>query len=330
MSITKAPSKKTKSGNPSTRGKQLPKNHGNMNRAEFIQHTVMLGFSPKQISGFCLEREPKAKKNKEMKRVIEEAIRKQRCLFLQALDKSKALNNEDKALTLDEIEPEEIQYLPTHVEQLNWIFGGGLPKSQLIIVAGDPGVGKTRLAVCISAGLTRDGKKVHYFQGEVKPSIFANWANKQNPVKAHFLVDSSTDIQALKDKVMESQPDLVVIDSVDMFKRSFSSSEARRTIALLRQAAEATNCPFILIHHLNKQGTVKGSNDIEYLCDVVVYARKEALDMVDKEFWVEIPDKNRCGVAGRRAVFHHTEDGIEPVANVTHGSGLKLAKAESA
>ena len=311
----------------STRGIEVPKRHAAMNRAEFIQHGVMMGFDPQEIENFCFAREPEAYKNEELARIIREAIRKQRFIYIEALERSKHMDISEEARLLSDITPCTIEYLDTHLEKLNWVFGGGLPKGQLIVLAGEPGVGKTRVVICIAAGQTRMGRKVHYFQGEVKPEIFADWAFKQDPAPDLLLVDSTTIIEEFVIRVGESKPDLVIVDSVDMFRRSFSPSEARRTQSLLRQAAEKANCPFLLIHHLNKQGSVKGSNDIEYLCDVVAYARSHSFSTVQREFTIEIPTKNRFGITGRSAVFQHTETGVIPVVSVTHGTGFKLAKS---
>jgi DNA repair protein RadA/Sms len=316
--------KLTKQGKPSTRGIEIPKNHEKMSRSEFIQHTIMLGFEPEHVEQLCLIREPKAKKDEVVLRIIQEAIRKQRHLYLQALSKNSILDKDTAAITLDKIKPKPVDFLKTSIERLNWVFDGGLAKGHLIVLAGDPGVGKTRTAISIASGLTHMGMIVHYFQSEVTPERFAAWANQQNPVKPNFLVDSSTTIEKLTEKVIETKPALVIVDSVDMFKRSFSSSEARRTVVILKHAAEISNCPFLLIHHLNKQGGIKGSNDIEYLADVCAYARNHSLSFVVKEFSVEIPTKNRCGIAGRMAMFRHTETGVEPVETSTQQSGLKL------
>lgn len=312
------------SGNPSTKGVEVPRRYNSMSRSALIDELLQIGFDNKQIEGACIHITPDAQRDDEegqrQRVIISEQVRKQRCVWLQKMQTNGAVfGNDNNAVTLDKVQDKPITRLQLTSERLNWLFGGGLPNGKLILLAGGPGVGKTRICISVSSDVTRQGGRVHYFQGEIAdPAEFASMVRPTEPIESLFVIDGCTELDQIAARIKKSKPSLVVLDSIDMLKRSFSSVECRRTMVTLASVAKEANCPFLLIAHQNKQGDVKGSNDIEYLVDVVCYANpSDELRLVSKEFDLTIRSKNRCGPVGRTVMFQHTETGIKEVETVT-------------
>lgn len=209
----------------------------------------------------------------------------------------------------------------------------GLPLGGVSLWAGSPGVGKTRVCIAIAGKMNANGYRVMFVQDEVNPQQFRSWASDKIMYPGDFYVHTTRDLDKQIKAGYKYEPHLIVVDSLNMIPRYQSPDVIREISERYRKLAQDLECHVILIGHLNKQGTVKGNNDVEYLIDVqcnmdradtiatkaeTAQAVRNNLDLhslVILEF-----TKNRFGPTSSRGCenyvcFKHTPDGVEFISS---------------
>jgi predicted ATP-dependent serine protease len=202
----------------------------------------------------------------------------------------------------------------------------GLPAGKISLWAGAGGVGKTRVAVEMVLRMSSVGIRNLFYQNEVSPEEFKGWVKKPVIHPENLFVGNIVSLDEQIKGIRKILPQVVIVDSINMMEGFSSPDELRNILQTYKNVAEETKCHVIFISHLNKQGDVKGNNDVKYLVDMVVRLFPHINPKTKKEvkgiFVLEI-GKNRYGPSGGWICFKHTDVGIEFVIS-------SLSKVEEA
>lgn len=201
----------------------------------------------------------------------------------------------------------------------------GLPHGRISIWGGSSGVGKTRLSCEIALSTNAEGYKVLYIQNEVSPSEFKGWVKKAVVNEDRFFISDHDRLDEQLETIKELRPDIVVVDSVNMLQGFSSPRQLRHIMDEYKRQTNEIGCHVIFISHLNKQGEIKGNNDLGYLGDVICSLehlseklpknQAESDPDIDKRFMLTV-GKNRYGSSGGFVIFEHDEFGV----NYAHSS----------
>ena len=209
----------------------------------------------------------------------------------------------------------------------------GLPEGGVSLWSGGSGVGKSRACIAIAASMNKMGDRVLFVQNEVALNQFKEWTKTNILIPENFYVHSTNRLDEHIETIMRLRPRLVVLDSINMIDGFRSPTILRSVIQEYKKAVEAIKGHAIIIGHLNKAGTVKGSNDIEYLIDIQCSLFKVADEMPEnlQTFWdaknlsydgmfILRFDKNRYGPitangSDNYVCFRHIAEGVEYIAS---------------
>ncbi|MBC8523024.1 hypothetical protein H8D29_03770 [PVC group bacterium] len=224
-----------------------------------------------------------------------------------------------EVVCFDDIEADPVRRVTSGLRQIDELYGyspdynsWGMPRGQVSLVAGSPGVGKTRLMTSICGYMTHPENSNNftalYFQNEFALAQFKQLNKNTIVPESRFLCGDLVHMQDQVDfiKTQEVAPDIVVIDSVQMLAEAKSKSGIERCIAFYKQVAMELDIHVCFIGQLNKAGEVAGSRSVEHLVDQVFTVRHMFLP---GQFGVTVT-KNRWGESGISARFEHTPDGV--------------------
>lgn len=227
-------------------------------------------------------------------------------------------------LSYDKIQEENLIRYSTGFPDLDMIYGithfpnnrysVGLPAGKISLWAGAGGVGKTRVAVEMVLKISAVGLRVLFYQNEVSPTEFKGWVKKPVIRPENLFVGNVLSLDDQIQGIKNIHPHVVIVDSINMMEGFTSPEELRNILQTYKGVAEENKCHVIFISHLNKQGEVKGNNDVEYLVDVVCrlnhHTTPGTKQVVKGVFYLEI-GKNRFGPSGGYIAFSHTDTGVE-------------------
>ncbi len=216
---------------------------------------------------------------------------------------------------LDNISSDEHHRLKTGITELDRILGGGMVPGSLILLGGEPGVGKSTLALQLALAL-RD-KSVLYVSGEESEeqiSLRAKRLKKSNPA---CFIYSETDLESILIQAENIKPGLIIIDSIQTIHTGIlessagSVSQVRECAAQLLKFSKITGIPVFLIGHITKDGTLAGPKVLEHIVDIVLYFEG------DNNYIYRLlrSVKNRFGSTSELAIFEMIESGLREVVN---------------
>jgi DNA repair protein RadA/Sms len=216
---------------------------------------------------------------------------------------------------LDNISSDEHHRLKTGITELDRILGGGMVPGSLILLGGEPGVGKSTLALQLALALS--GKSVLYVSGEESEeqiSLRAKRLKKSNPA---CFIYSETDLENILVQAENIKPALIIIDSIqtihtgNLESSAGSVSQVRECAAQLLKFSKITGIPVFLIGHITKDGTLAGPKVLEHIVDIVLYFEG------DNNYIYRLlrSVKNRFGSTSELAIFEMIESGLREVAN---------------
>jgi len=199
--------------------------------------------------------------------------------------------------------------------ELNRVLGGGLVKGSLILVGGEPGIGKSTLMLQLA--INSSSIKVLYISGEESESQIKLRANRIGIENEHCFLLNETNVQTLISKAESFKPDVLIIDSVQTLFSSHndsiagSVSQIRETTSLLMRFAKETGTPIFLIGHVTKEGTIAGPKVLEHMVDVVLHMEG------DKNYLFRMLRtlKNRFGNTQELGIYEMKQDGLHIVSN---------------
>lgn len=220
------------------------------------------------------------------------------------------------ALKLDEIDDREELRLDTGTAELNRVLGGGLVKGSLVLISGDPGIGKSTLLLQASSALGAS-KTVLYVSGEESPRQLKLRARRLNVNADGLLILCNTDANAVCDFVVNKKPDVVIIDSVqtmqlpEIHSLPGSIAQVRECANLFMRLSKELNIPVLLVGHVNKDGNIAGPKVLEHIVDCVLYFEGEK----NLSYRILRAVKNRFGSTNEIGVFEMRDNGLCEVTN---------------
>jgi DNA repair protein RadA/Sms len=219
-------------------------------------------------------------------------------------------------VSLDEVEREDVPRIRTSIGELDRVLGGGIVPGSLLLLGGDPGIGKSTLMMQAALALT--DQTVLYVTGEESVRQIKLRAERlERRSTKHVLLLAETNLDLILDVVDRGSPDLLVIDSVQtMFRPGLESapgsvSQVRESAALLLRLAKTRGIPVFLIGHVTKEGMIAGPKVIEHMVDCVLQFEGEA----HYSYRVLRALKNRFGSTNEIGIFEMRESGLREVVN---------------
>lgn len=200
-------------------------------------------------------------------------------------------------------------------DELNRVLGGGLVRGSLILLGGEPGIGKSTLLLQVALHL--NDKKVLYVSGEESQQQIKMRADRIGIKNDNCLILTETDTQDILKNVKESMPDIMIIDSIQTLESpsveatAGSISQIRETAAEMNKIAKALQIPVFLIGHITKDGTIAGPKILEHIVDTVLQFEG------DRHYGFRIlrTVKNRFGSSSELGIFEMGADGLREVKN---------------
>lgn len=222
-----------------------------------------------------------------------------------------------KPVRLTEIRPERTERISTSIEELDRVLGGGIVQGSLILVGGDPGIGKSTLLLQTCRNLTANGRKILYISGE--ESLQQIWlrAERMGPFADSLHLLCETNLEDIREAISRLMPEAVVIDSIQtMYNENLSAapgsvSQVRETTGALLQIAKGMNIPIFIVGHVTKEGVVAGPRVLEHMVDTVLYFEGDK----NAAYRVLRSVKNRFGSTNEIGVFEMRSDGLAEVKN---------------
>jgi DNA repair protein RadA/Sms len=226
---------------------------------------------------------------------------------------------EDEPVLLKEVSFEEKSRIKTKIEELDRILGGGLVLGSVILLGGDPGIGKSTLCLQISQRLAQEGYRLLYVSGEESVKQTALRAKRifSETIKDNLYIVSQTDVSLILEYIKKIKPKIVIIDSIQViFEPSLSSSpgsvsQVRECAGILTQIAKTTDTILIIIGHVTKEGNIAGPKVLEHIVDTVLYFEGERFS----NFRILRAVKNRFGSTNEIGIFEMTTQGLMAVKN---------------
>ena len=205
----------------------------------------------------------------------------------------------------------------TGMGELDRVLGGGIVQGSLVLVGGDPGIGKSTLLLQVCRNLSAAGKKVLYISGEESLQQIRLRAERMGSFTEHLLILCETDLQAIRETITRLQPQIVVIDSIQtMYNESVSSapgsvSQVRESTGVLMQIAKTQNITIFIVGHVTKEGVVAGPRVLEHMVDTVLYFEGDRY----ASYRILRGVKNRFGSTNEIGVFEMRGSGLVEVTN---------------
>ncbi len=216
-----------------------------------------------------------------------------------------------------DIEASEADRVSTGVSELDRVLGGGLVPGSLVLLGGEPGIGKSTLLLQAAAEVASGGRAVLYCSGEESPHQLRRRGERLglSPPRLHVLAE--TCLERVVDEVSRLSPDLVIVDSVQTLY-SVDLESAPGTVAQVRDAAnrllfvaKGRNVPVLVVGHVTKDGGLAGPKVLEHVVDTVLYFEGDRYHA----HRIVRAVKNRFGAVSEVGVFEMTRGGLRPVAN---------------
>ncbi|MBP5159319.1 MAG: DNA repair protein RadA [Lachnospiraceae bacterium] len=197
------------------------------------------------------------------------------------------------------------------------VLGGGIVKASLVLVGGDPGIGKSTLLLQTCKALSQSGVKVLYISGEESPAQIRMRAERLGPEGNDLLLLSQTSLDVIEETVTKIRPEIVVIDSIQtMYREDVSAapgsvSQVRETTGALLRLGKSLAITIFIVGHVTKEGVVAGPRVLEHMVDTVLYFEGEN----SGSYRVLRAVKNRFGPTNEIGVFEMCGTGLKEVPN---------------
>ncbi len=218
---------------------------------------------------------------------------------------------------LGEISTKEEERISTGMRELDRVLGGGIVAGSLMLVGGDPGIGKSTLLLQVCRNLSEHGHKILYISGEESLKQIKMRANRMGEFSGELLLLSETNLDLVSQVIIEQKPELVIIDSIQtMYREDVSSapgsvSQVRESTNILMQLAKGYGISIFLVGHVTKEGVVAGPRVLEHMVDTVLYFEGDR----NAVYRILRAVKNRFGSTNEIGVFEMMQEGLVEVEN---------------
>ncbi len=229
---------------------------------------------------------------------------------------SKSSKERTKPIELNKIEGKETTRVSTGFEELDRVLGGGLVNGSLVLLGGEPGIGKSTLILQICNKIKTDGK-VLYISGEESAEQIKLRADRLNVKNDNLMFLSETDIGIVEDEIVNMNPKLVIIDSIQtMYSDEITSapgsvSQVREITAKVMRMCKENGITTILIGHVTKDGNIAGPRVLEHMVDTVLYLEGERYF----SYRILRGVKNRFGSTNEIGMFEMQSEGLVEIDN---------------
>lgn len=220
-------------------------------------------------------------------------------------------------MKLDEIEMNSEIRMSTNISEFDRVLGGGIVQGSLILIAGDPGIGKSTILLQTSGELSEGGKKILYISAEESASQIKLRAQRLGVKSDNLYIYPQTNLELVKKHIEEMNPDLVIVDSIQAIYTSLiqssagSVSQIRECCNILMHIAKSRNVSIIIIGHVTKEGNIAGPKVLEHMVDTVIQFEGDKT----KSYRILRSIKNRFGNTSEVGIFEMGEKGLCEVIN---------------
>lgn len=216
--------------------------------------------------------------------------------------------------SLEEVQSDQVSRIDLRNGEFNRVLGGGIVPGSLILIGGEPGIGKSTLALQVALQID---KNTLYISGEESPQQLKMRAERLGGGNGRCRVLAETNLQAILTQVEQTLPQLLIIDSIqtlysdEIESAAGSISQVRDCAAQLLKIAKATHIPVILIGHINKEGSIAGPKVLEHIVDTVLQFEGDTHHL----YRILRSSKNRFGSTSEIGVFEMTNEGLTEILN---------------
>lgn len=225
-----------------------------------------------------------------------------------------AWTDSSKVIPLSKAGTEDYTRVSTGLSSLDELLGGGLTSGSVVLVGGEPGIGKSTLLLQLASSYKSSGQ-ILYVSGEESPAQIGMRADRLEINKSGILVCAQTKFETIASELASIKPSLCIIDSIQtLYSEAVSGapgsvSQAREVTAGLVRFAKSTSVPIILVGHITKEGSIAGPKTLEHMVDTVLYFEGDS----NGEFRILRSVKNRFGKSNEIAFFEMTGKGLVEV-----------------
>lgn len=220
-------------------------------------------------------------------------------------------------VALKHIETDKEERIHTRIQELDRVLGGGIVPGSLVLVGGDPGIGKSTLLLQVCQKLCEDKKEVLYISGEESLKQIKLRANRMGEFKEDLYLLCETNLEVIRNIIEKRKPDIVVIDSIQtMYSEEVASapgsvSQVRESTNVFMQLAKGLGISIFIVGHVTKEGTVAGPRVLEHMVDTVLYFEGDR----HASYRILRGVKNRFGSTNEIGVFEMRQNGLVEVEN---------------
>ncbi|VBB08497.1 dna repair protein rada signature [Lucifera butyrica] len=229
------------------------------------------------------------------------------------------LSNNERPVPIGDVTVEDLPRFPTGSGELDRVLGGGVIPGAMVLVVGDPGVGKSSLTLKVCAYVAKTHNTVLYVTGEESTRQVRLRANRLGAIEDHLFVLSETNLEVIEQQVLKLKPSLVVIDSIqtvyrpDIQSAPGSISQVRESAVHLLRLAKTHAIATLIIGHVLKDGTLAGPRALEHIVDTVLYFEGDR----NAQFRVLRAVKNRFGSTNEIGLFEMRQEGLVDVPDAS-------------
>ena len=223
---------------------------------------------------------------------------------------------EAKVVPLAEVKADDDERCRTGIGELDRVLGGGIVPGSLVLVGGDPGIGKSTLLLQVCQRMA-EMKKILYISGEESQAQIRLRANRMGKFGHNLLLLCETNLELIRGVIERERPELVIIDSIQtMYSEEVTSapgsvSQVRESTNVFMQLAKGLCIPIFIVGHVTKEGTVAGPRVLEHMVDTVLYFEGDR----HASYRILRAVKNRFGSTNEIGVFEMRQDGLAEVEN---------------
>lgn len=221
-----------------------------------------------------------------------------------------------RPVKLNQVTSSQATRVKTNMEEFNRVLGGGVVPGSLVLIGGDPGIGKSTLLLQVSTQLANKGT-VFYVSGEESAEQIKLRSERLGDIDNEFYLYAETNMQSIRAEIEKIQPDFLIIDSIqtvmspEISSVQGSVSQVREVTAELMQLAKTNNIATFIVGHVTKEGTLAGPRMLEHMVDTVLYFEGER----QHTFRILRAVKNRFGSTNEIGIFEMRSGGLVEVLN---------------
>lgn len=230
---------------------------------------------------------------------------------------AKTVLNDTIPCLINDIEIDRSIRFTTGIEEFDRVLGGGLVQGSIVLLAGDPGIGKSTILLQTGKAICKDGRTALYVSAEESASQVKLRAQRLGVQSNSLYIYSQTNFEAIKRQIDEIKPQILIIDSIQaVYTGSVTSSpgsvsQIRECTNILMDIAKNKNITVVVIGHVTKEGNIAGPKVLEHMVDTVIYFEGDRY----KSYRLLRCMKNRFGTTNEVGVFNMCDDGLHEISN---------------